>query len=65
MTSVLSSSPSVLDRVNHAPDLVVGVLEEVGVVLGLPREQLPVLCRLAVPRGNLLGPLCQLACPPG
>ena len=32
-----------LDRVDDAPDLVVGVLEEVGVVFRLTREQLAVL----------------------
>ena len=53
--------PHRLDRIDHAADLVVGVFEEVGVVLGLPREQLPVRLGLTVPRGNLLRPLRQLA----
>src|SRR5262249_5235451 len=50
-----------LDRIDHASDLEIAMLQEVGIVLGLTSEQFLLFRRLAVPGRNLLRPWSKLA----
>ena len=60
MISVLSSLPDVLDRLDHAADLVVGVGQVGGIHVDLADEQLLLVGRERVPRLQLVGPWREL-----